>query len=127
MIRRNHVAFAIASLAPIIFHANTVAAQEGIWSFGVLGASTVTNTGDSVITGNVGVSPGGAIVGFPPGIVIPPYTFHANDAVASEARPSWSSPTTHCRPTRRLRTSQARISAVSRWVRASMNLTARPI
>src|SRR5690606_23772340 len=75
-----------ASLAPIIFHANTVAVQGGIWSFGVLGASTVTNTGDSVITGNVGVSPGGAIVGFPPGIVIPPYTFHANDAVASEAQ-----------------------------------------
>jgi uncharacterized protein with beta-barrel porin domain len=37
-------------------------------SFGVLCGSTCTNTGTSVITGNVGVSPGTAITGFPPGI-----------------------------------------------------------
>ena len=36
--------------------------------------------------GNVGVSPGGAIVGFPPGIVVPPGTFHAADAVAGQAQ-----------------------------------------
>jgi hypothetical protein len=36
-------------------------------TFGVLGGSTVTNTGPSVVAGNVGVSPGSAITGFPPG------------------------------------------------------------
>jgi hypothetical protein len=54
-------------------------------SFAVLGGSTVTNTGPSVITGDVGVSPGSAIVGFPPGIVVSG-TFHAADALAGQAQ-----------------------------------------
>jgi hypothetical protein len=60
-------------------------------SFAVLAGSTVTNTnptviGDVVFGGNVGVSPGSAVVGFPPGIVVPPGTIHAADAVALQAQ-----------------------------------------
>jgi uncharacterized repeat protein (TIGR01451 family) len=54
-------------------------------SFAVLGGSTVTNTGPSIITGNLGVSPGSAVTGFPPGIVTGGTT-HAADAVALQAQ-----------------------------------------
>jgi len=54
--------------------------------FAVLAGSTVTNTGSSVIAGDVGLSPGSAIVGFPPGVVQPPGTIRATDAVAALAQ-----------------------------------------
>ena len=38
-------------------------------SYAVLAGSTVTNTGSSVLTGNLGVSAGCAVTGFPPGSV----------------------------------------------------------
>jgi hypothetical protein len=55
-------------------------------NFAVLGASTVTSTGLTVINGgHVGVSPGSAITGFGPGIVNSPGTIHLNDAAAQQA------------------------------------------
>ena len=54
-------------------------------SFAVLGSTTVTNTGPSVITGDLGVSPGAAITGFPPGIVDGGSTYKA-DVIAQQAR-----------------------------------------
>jgi hypothetical protein len=53
-------------------------------TFGVLGASTVTNTGLTAIEGNLGVWPGTAITGFPPGIVSG--TIYAADTVAAQAQ-----------------------------------------
>lgn len=53
-------------------------------SFAVLGASTVTNTGNSVLNGDLGVYPGSAITGFPPGVVNG--STYAGGAVSQQAQ-----------------------------------------
>ena len=53
-------------------------------SFAVLAGTTITNTGATTVTGDLGLSPGTAVTGFPPGIVIG--TQHVADAVAVQAK-----------------------------------------
>jgi len=52
---------------------NTTAQQPLVLAsanaFAVLAGSTVTSTGPSVVTGDLGVSPGTAVTGFPPGVL----------------------------------------------------------
>jgi hypothetical protein len=53
--------------------------------FAVLaGTPSITNTGPTTITGDVGISPGVAVTGFPPGTVNG--TIHKADAVAQQAK-----------------------------------------
>ena len=54
-------------------------------TFAVLGGETVTNTGATVISGDLGVSPGSAVTGFPPGLVNNG-SIHAANAVATQAQ-----------------------------------------
>jgi len=54
-------------------------------SFAVLGGSAVTSSGSTIVTGNLGVSPGNTVAGFPPGIVKVGDTFR-NDSTARQAQ-----------------------------------------
>src|ERR1700712_1184227 len=54
-------------------------------AFAVLGGSTVTNTGPSTLSGDLGVSPGTALVGFTLPAVVNGAA-HAGDAVAAQAQ-----------------------------------------
>lgn len=74
------VALSLSGLTPAIAQVSLGTAQN----FAVLGASTVTNTGVTAVNGDLGVSPGLAVTGFPPGIVTG--VIHVGDAVALQAQ-----------------------------------------
>jgi len=61
-----------------------VALCPGIGNFSVLAGTTVTNTGSTTVSGDVGVCPGTAVTGFPPGST--GGTIHIADGVASLAQ-----------------------------------------
>jgi hypothetical protein len=55
-------------------------------TFEVLAGSTVTNTGPTIITGgDLGLSPGSAVTGFPPGTLTPPAVMDVTDPTAAQA------------------------------------------
>lgn len=83
----NYFRFAIATAIAITLGGAALWAQASLGtaqSFAVLGGSTVTNTGATVLTGDLGVSPGSAITGFPPGTRTG--TTHAADATSLQAQ-----------------------------------------
>lgn len=56
-------------------------------TFEILAGSTVTNTGPTIITGgDLGLSPGSAVTGFPPGSLVLPATMHITDPTAAQAQ-----------------------------------------
>jgi hypothetical protein len=79
------VAFALLC-APRAVLAQTVPSLGAAQNFAVLAGSTVTNNGPTTLTGNLGVSPGSAITGFPPGLVLG--ATHRADAAALAAQSS---------------------------------------
>jgi hypothetical protein len=56
----------------------------GASGFALLSGSTVTNTGATNVNGDIGLSPGSSIGGFPPGILVG--TRHINDPMANQAK-----------------------------------------
>jgi outer membrane autotransporter protein len=74
-ISQERVAALLAATAPIPL--------GGAASVAVLGASTITNTGLTVINGDMALTPGTAVTGFPPGVVNG--LIHVNDSFATQA------------------------------------------
>jgi hypothetical protein len=56
----------------------------GASSFAVLAGSSITSTNATTITGDLGLSPGTSVGGFPPGILNG--TQHVNDIIANQAK-----------------------------------------
>ncbi len=78
----NDVVWSFTTAATTIGQAQVVLATAG--SFAVLAGSTVTSSGATTVNGDLGVSPGTAVTGFPPGLVNG--TIHAGDGSAAQAQ-----------------------------------------
>ena len=94
MIRKGLAAVALIASATLCV-ARPAAAQAppslgSAQSYAILGGTSVTAAGTgSVVTGDVGVSPGTSITGFPAGAtVVPPFATHSNDGSAIAAQSS---------------------------------------
>ncbi len=75
------LAMVLSGTKPSMAQVAPALGQAGV--FAVLGGSTVTNTGNTHITGDLGVSPGSSITGFPPGIVTGG-SIRINDGIAQQ-------------------------------------------
>jgi len=83
------IALSAASLSAYVFGGSPAPLAPSLGraaSFAVLGGSTVTNTGATVITGDLGVSsPGVSVTGFPPGTMARGVQ-HVGDPIANQAQ-----------------------------------------
>lgn len=63
---------------------NTISLGSAASTFAILASTAVTSTGETVINGDIGLSPGSSVGGFPPATLNG--TLHINDAIATQAQ-----------------------------------------
>jgi hypothetical protein len=73
-----------SNVIPIQTVAQTTVSLGDASGIAVLAGSSITNTGATNITGDLGLSPGASVGGFPPGILNG--TLRINDAIATQAK-----------------------------------------
>ncbi|MDX6805204.1 ice-binding family protein [Terrihabitans rhizophilus] len=88
MSRLRLLSLPVCALVPLTALSGGVgdAQAQSLDSFAILAGAAITNTGTSVINGNIGVYPGSSVTGFPPGLVTAPYTTYVTDGVAQQAQ-----------------------------------------
>lgn len=90
MTRRHAGVIAVAGLVGLLYGGSLASAQTvgAASSFAIVGGTTVTAGGAiSTVNGDVGVSPGTSVTGFPsPATTVPPYSVHSNDGAAINAQ-----------------------------------------
>lgn len=78
----------VSTATPIVIPLQTTVQATvplaGASNFAVLAGSAVSNTGATTVTGDLGLSPGSSVGGFPPGILTG--TQHINDPIANQAK-----------------------------------------
>jgi hypothetical protein len=82
---RKFAALALYATFPVCMKAQLPVNLGSAASFAALAGSTITSTGATVLNGNLGISPGSALTGFPPGIVTGGSIYLA-DPVAAQAQ-----------------------------------------
>jgi hypothetical protein len=85
------LALGLAAAAALPLLPSPAAADEinlgSAGNFSILAGSTITSTGATVVNGgDLGVSPGSALTGFPPAILAAPYAADLGDAPAADAQ-----------------------------------------
>jgi hypothetical protein len=78
----NPIVIPIQTTVQTTVHASV--SNVGTSNFALLAGSAITNTGATVITGDLGLSPGTSVGGFPPGILNG--TKHINDSIVNQAK-----------------------------------------
>jgi len=90
IVKRTRVTMAIIAIAAFGLSAASASGADRTIPLGtagnfvVLAGTSVVNTGASVVNGNLGVSPGSAITGFPPGVIVG--ATDADDSAATQAQ-----------------------------------------
>ena len=72
------------TVIPVQTTAQAPVSTAGAANLAILAGTSISNTGATNVTGDMGLSPGSSVGGFPPGVLVG--TLHINDAISNQAK-----------------------------------------